>query len=146
MYALRLATPDDFDAVLARTQAFNRFEGIEIDDARLAAALRRLLAEPQLGGAWLVLREGAIVGHLVVTLGYDLEYGGADAYITEIMIDEAERGAGAGRAALDAIARELRARGVHALHLQVRPESPALRLYERAGFVRSPRVAMTKPL
>ena len=39
---------------------------------------------------------------------------------------------------------ELRARGVRALHLQVRPENPALRLYERRGFVVSPRRIMTR--
>jgi len=146
MYALRLATPEDFDAVLSRTKQFNALEDIAIDDAKLAAGLRRLLAEPPLGGAWLILRDGAIVGHAVVTLGYDLEYGGHDAFLTEIWIDETARNAGAGAAALELIAGELRARDVRALHLMVRPENPALRLYERAGFVRSPRLAMTKPL
>jgi hypothetical protein len=31
-------------------------------------------------------------------------------------------------------------------HLQVRLDNPAMRLYERAGFVMSPRVVMTKTL
>lgn len=146
MYALRIATADDFDAVLARTQAFNASEGIAIDDAQLRPALRRLLAEPRLGGAWLVSCDGEVIGHAVVTYGYDLEYGGADAYLTEIAIDEHARGSGAGRAALELIADELRARGVRALHLQVRPANPALRLYERVGFVRSSRVVMSKLL
>jgi ribosomal protein S18 acetylase RimI-like enzyme len=146
MYALRLATPDDFHAVLERTKAFNAHEGIAVDDATLATGLRRLLAEPALGGAWLVLRESTVIGHAVVTFGYDLEYGGADSYLTEIWIDEAARAAGAGSAALELIANELRARDVRALHLQVRLDNPALRLYERTGFVRSPRVVMTKTL
>ena len=33
-----------------------------------------------------------------------------------------------------------------ALHLQVRPENPALRLYERSGFSRSPRLILTRRL
>ena len=41
---------------------------------------------------------------------------------------------------------ELRPLGVRALHLQVRPENPALRLYERAGFSRSPRLILTRRL
>ncbi|MBA3502098.1 MAG: GNAT family N-acetyltransferase [Myxococcota bacterium] len=146
MYSLRLATPDDFGAVLERTRTFNAHEGIAVDDPTLAMGLRRLLAEPALGGAWLVLREGTVIGHAVVTFGYDLEYGGVDSYLTEIWIDEAVRAAGAGSAALELIANELRARDVRALHLQVRLDNPALRLYERAGFVRSPRVVMTKSL
>ena len=146
MYALRIATADDFDAVFARTQAFNASEGITIEDAQLRPALQRLLAEPHLGGAWLVLRDGEIIGHAVVTYGYDLEFGGADSFLTEIWIDEPARGSGAGTAALELLAAELRARDVRALHLQVRDNNPALRLYERAGFVRAPRVSMTRRL
>ena len=41
---------------------------------------------------------------------------------------------------------ELRSRGIQALHLQVRPENPALRLYQRSGFAVSPRVVMTRRL
>lgn len=146
MYALRPATTEDFGAVLARTRAFNAHEGIAIADATLATGLRRLLAEPRLGTVWLVLRDGAPIGHAVVTLGYDLEFGGADAFLTELWIDEDARGAGAGTAVLALIADDLRARDVRALHLQVRPDNPALRLYERAGFVMVPRVVMTKTL
>ena len=40
----------------------------------------------------------------------------------------------------------LHARGIQALHLQVRPDNPALRLYQRSGFVVSPRVVMTRRL
>ena len=39
-----------------------------------------------------------------------------------------------------------RARGVHAYHLQVREQNPALRLYERAGMKRVPRLIMSKKL
>lgn len=145
-YALRLATPDDFDAVFTRTKQLNAIELIVIDDARLTAALQRLLSEPQLGGAWLVLRDGAIVGHAVVTYGFDLEFGGHDSFLTEIWIDEHARNAGAATAALRLLEDELRARDIHALHLGVRPENPAVRLYERAGFAKAPRLLMTKTL
>ena len=146
MYTVRLATLDDFHDVFRRTKAFNVVEEIEIADAALEAGLRRLLAEPSLGGAWLVLHDGAIIGHAVVTYGYDLEYGGADSVLTEFWIDEDARGGGAGAAALELIIGELRARDVKALHLHVRPENPAMRLYTRAGFVTSPRLVMSRPL
>ncbi len=41
---------------------------------------------------------------------------------------------------------ELRALGVRAVHLGVRPENPAVRLYARAGFEASPRLFMTRRL
>ncbi len=146
MISLRLATPADLPTLLPRTRALNAHEAIEISDAALSAALQRLLATPELGGAWLIERDVTVVGYAIVTYGYDLEFGGRDAYLTELWIDEPERGQGAATAALDHLEPELRARGVHALHLQVRPETPALRLYERTGFVRSPRLIMTRRL
>ena len=147
-FHLRAATLEDLPVVLPRTRALNAHEAIVIDDAALEAALRALLADASLGGVWVIEdgEGGAACGYAIVTFGYDLEFSGRDAYLTELWIDDAVRGRGAGTAALDALEPELRARGVHALHLQVRPENPALRLYERRGFVRSPRLIMTRRL
>jgi ribosomal protein S18 acetylase RimI-like enzyme len=146
MIRLRLATPDDFDAVLPRSRALNAHEGIEVAALVFEAALRRLLTEREIGGCWLVERGGAPIGYAIVTYGYDLEFGGRDSYLTELWIDPEERGQGAGTAALELLDGELRALGVRALHLQVRPENPAMRLYERSGFTASPRRIMTRRL
>ena len=145
MTRLRLATPADIAEVLPRTRAFNASEGITIADDVLEAALRRLLADPSLGGVWLVETD-RVIGHAVVTYGYDLEWGGRDSYLTEIWIDLEQRGRGIGTAVLELIKQELRERDVRALHLEVRADNPALRLYERAGFEPSTRVAMTHRL
>lgn len=144
--ALRLATLADLSLLLPRTRALNAHESIAISDAELETALRGLLADGSLGGVWLIEEDGAAIGYAIVTYGYDLEFAGRDAYLTELWIDEGARGRGAGKAALALLPDELRARGVHALHLQVRPENPAARLYERAGFVKSPRWIMTRRL
>ena len=152
MVQLRRATPDDFEAILPRTRALNADEGIAIDGPVLEAALGRLLAEPGVGGCWLIERAsgpgapGAPIGYAIATFGYDLEFGGREAYLTELWIDPTERGQGAGTAVLDLLGDELRALGVRAVHLGVRPESPAVRLYERAGFEASPRLFMTRRL
>ena len=155
---MRTATQDDVAEILPRTQALNAEEGIVIDDARLEAAVRRLLAEPSLGAVWLAEHsspeagplgsmtrgDGPVIGHAVVTYGYDLEFGGRDAFLTELWVDEPQRRRGAATALLAAIADALRAQDIAALHLQVRTDNPAQRLYERLGFARSPRVIMTK--
>jgi len=78
--------------------------------------------------------------------GYDLEFAGRDAWLTELWIDEHARNSGAGAAALALLDAELRPLGVRALHLQVRPENPAVRLHARAGFAKSPRVILTRRL
>jgi ribosomal protein S18 acetylase RimI-like enzyme len=146
MIRLRIGSPDDFAAVFPRTQALNAHEGIEIDDERLAAGLRTLLGDPRLGNVWLIERSRTAIGYAIVTYGYDLEFGGRDAYLTELWIDADARGGGAGSAVLELLAGELRARQVPVLHLQVRPDNPAYRLYARNGFVASPRTLMTRKL
>ncbi len=146
MIALRPAVLGDLAEILPRTRSLQDHEGIEITDARLEAALRTLLASPELGGVWLVVSDGAPIGYAIVSYGFDLEFGGRDAFLTELYIDEAQRKTGAGGAALALLDPELRARKVQALHLQVRPENPAMRLYERSGFVTSPRRIMTRLL
>jgi len=146
MVSLRPANLGDLAELLPRTRALNAHEGIAIDPAALDSALAQLLGDPSIGGAWLVERDGAAIGYAIVTFGYDLEFAGRDAYLTELWIDPPARGGGAGSAALRLLDPELRARGVHALHLQVRPDNPALRLYERSGFVASPRLVMTHRL
>ena len=145
-FSLRAATLDDLALVLPRTRALNEHEGIEISDTLLEAALRRLLVDHSLGGVWLIHDDTAVVGYATVGFSYDLEFGGRDAYLNDLWIDEEVRGRGAGAAALELLAPELRAKNIRALHLQVRPENPAMRLYERSGFVRSPRAVMTRRL
>ena len=146
MIGIRPATIADFEVVCPRSRALNAHEGIEVDPPVFEAALRRLLEGPEIGGCWIVERDGAPIGYAIATFGYDLEFAGRDAYLTELWIDPEARGHGAGTAAIELLGPELQARGVRALHLQVRPENPARRLYERTGFVASPRVVMTRRL
>lgn len=150
MISLARATPADADIVLPMTAALNAHEGIVLDRDALRASLVKLLGDPHLGGVWKVLdgagREARVVGYAIATYGYDLEFGGRDAVLTELWIDETMRGRGAGGAAIELLEPELRAAGVLALHLQVRPDNRARRLYERRGFVASPRTVMTRRL
>jgi hypothetical protein len=67
MIELRGATLADVSALLPRTRALNDHEGIEIADAALEAALRQLLADPSIGNAWLIERDGTVVGYAIVT-------------------------------------------------------------------------------
>ena len=144
--SLRSATLDDVPVVLPRTRALNAHEGIQISDELLEAALRNLLANPSFGGVWVIENDGAPIGYAIVAYSYDLEFGGRDSYLTELWIDDAARGLGAGATVLDLLGNELRDRGIRAVHLQVRPENPAFRLYQRAGFTASPRLVMTRRL
>lgn len=143
---LRAAELADLEVILPRTLALNAHEGIEVGLPELRAALAKLLDDRSLGGVWIVEDAGTPVGHAVVTFGYDLEFAGRDAWLTEFWIDETARGRGAGTVALALLDTELRALDVAAYHLQVRSDNPALRLYERHGFSRIPRLLLTRRL
>jgi ribosomal protein S18 acetylase RimI-like enzyme len=146
MIKLHQATPGDLEELLPRTRALNDHEGIKISDERLRAALRTLLASPELGGVWVITLDGQVVGYAMVTYGFDLEFDGRDAHLTELWVDPPHRGGGSAAEALELLIAELAARGVNAVHLQVRLDNPAIRLYERRGFVLSSRRIMTRVL
>nr|HEX4318643.1 GNAT family N-acetyltransferase [Kofleriaceae bacterium] len=138
---------ESVDDVLPMTRALNAHEGIAVESEPLAAAVATLLSHPELGRAWGIhAGDGARVGYAIVTFGFDLEFAGRDAWLTEIWVDPEHRGHGAAAAALDLVAAETRALGAGALHLQVRSDNPARRLYERAGFAVVPRLIMTRRL
>jgi len=86
-------------------------------------ALARLLGEGTLGS---VIVEGdPVVGYAVLTWGFDLEFGGRDAFLTEMYVRPEARRCGLGRALLDEVLRVARGEGAGAVHLGVYPENKA---------------------
>lgn len=144
--AVQLATASELDILMPRVRALNDHEHITVPTEQLRASLAHLLAHPELGYAFHITRGATPIGYALTTFSYDLEFGGREAWLTEFWVDDAHRGGGIGRTAIDLLAAELATRGIGAMHLQVRKENPAFRLYERMGFVASPRIVMTKKL
>jgi ribosomal protein S18 acetylase RimI-like enzyme len=143
----RRAAASDVAAIRPAMAAFNVEEGIDVAADVVDGALRRLLDDPALGLVVLAERRGALDGYGVLTFGFDLEFGGRDAFVTELFVAPARRRAGLGRALLAHIEKEARAESVHALHLVVRPENRAAReLYARTAFADSGRLLLTKRL
>ena len=115
---------------------------------RARPAIARLLANDDLGVILLaVADDGAAIGYTVVTWGFDLEFAGRDALLTEIFVDARQRRHRLGIALIEAAITAARAAGAAALHLMVDPANPpAIALYRRADFEPSHRVMMTKRL
>ncbi|MCC6553370.1 MAG: GNAT family N-acetyltransferase [Polyangiaceae bacterium] len=73
-------------------------------------------------------------GGAVVAYGYSEVLRGVG-YVRHVVVDPARRGAGVGRAVMDALAARLRAAGCSRWALNVKPENePAVRLYRRVGM------------
>lgn len=143
----RPATSSDVPAILDMMEDFNRLEHIPWRRGSGEAPLRTLIGAPGLGTVVLGLEGDAPLGYFVLTWGFDLEWGGRDAFLTELYLRAEVRGAGRGRLFLDAALASARAHGARAVHLMVRTDNtPALELYRRSGFTAPPRVLMTRPL
>jgi len=143
------ATSEHAHDILPLMVAFNQAESIVWRPEVMVPALHRLLNDQNLGLV-LMARSGAgpgLVGYSLATFGYDIEFAGRDAFVTELFVDAASRGRGLGRRLLESTLEHLRQRNVNAAHLVVRPENQRARsLYESHGFEVSPRILMTKQL
>ena len=98
----RLAAPADFPILLEMMAEFNHGEGIFWSASQGDAPLRRLLADPTLGVVGLIEAGHTVVGYYVVTWGYDLEWDGRDAFLTDMYLRSTARRRGLGRALLHA--------------------------------------------
>ncbi|MEO6602909.1 MAG: GNAT family N-acetyltransferase [Polyangiaceae bacterium] len=149
MESLRLETASNVDlpALLGMMEPFNVFEHVPWRPSATERALRKLLADPTLGVAGLFKRAGLNLGYFVLTWGYDLEWAGRDAFLTELFLLPEARGQGLGSSAMALVEQLAKEQGARALHLMVREENtPARRLYERQGYKSPPRIFLSKEL
>lgn len=146
---LRGATSTDIPQLVELSQALNAHESIEITREELAAGLAELIGQPRLGVVFCIAEAGdrdTLVGYGLCAYSFDLEFRGTEAWLTEFYVVPDARGRGLGDAALTEMTAALAAKGVKALHLQVRADNPAVALYARHGFTRVPRLVMTRKL
>ena len=143
----RLADRSDVDVLLALRRAFCLHENMAFDEGTARVALENLLADGSLGRVWLLHLGAAAAGYVVLTLGYSLEFGGRDAFVDELYVEEPHRGKGLGSLALRLAEDTCRALGVRALHLEVdRDNGRARAVYEKAGFEDRNNYLLTKRL
>jgi ribosomal protein S18 acetylase RimI-like enzyme len=142
---IRLARAGDADTLAPLMVAFNADEAIPWRPEAMRAAFVELTEDERLGFSLVAVVAGAPVGYAVVTFGFDLEWAGRDAFVTELFVAENARRRGVAARLLAEAEANARRNGVHALHLVVRPANePAIALYRRAGFSVVPRMVMTK--
>lgn len=144
---IRRAAPADLAALEPMMAAFSALEQIAWDAVNVRPAIDRLLSSDDVGVILVGEVGGAPIGYAVVTWGFDLEFAGKDAFLTELYVDAAHRRHHLGGRLLEAALTAARAAGAAALHLLVDPANPpAIALYRRADFEPSHRVMMTKRL
>lgn len=147
MSRFRKARPEDIPAILDMMASYYGEDGYSFDREASQAVAAALIRNSALGALWVAAPDGKVVGYLAVTLGFSLEYRGADAFIDELYIAEEARGMGLGGEALRIAEGYCRANKVQALHLEVEQHRDrALELYRNFGFVDHDRFVMTKQI
>ena len=135
MKSLHLATPEDLAKLMPLVAGFHAEQGHEGEPELLQEALLPLLEGSPHGAVWLIGLRRAPVGHVMVSFGWSLEFGGMDGFVDELYIRPAVRGRGMATDVLYSLPRALRDAGLKALHLEVkREDKSAQRLYRKAHF------------
>jgi GNAT superfamily N-acetyltransferase len=144
---LKLASLKDVCLLMGLIRDYYTFDQILFREEEIRQGLKALLGRPRLGKAWLILRRKRPVGYIVVTFGFDLEFGGRQATVTEFFVQPEHRGKGLGRMALGYVEEFVRRRGVQVIELQVtRDNSRAYHFYTSCGFQGHDRIPMSKRL
>lgn|SRR5690606_21125533 len=143
--SLFTARLSDIDTLVGLMEEYYAYEGLPFDAPRAHAAMFRLLSDETLGKVWLIHAYESVVGYIVVTFGYSLEYGGRFATVDEFFIYEAYRGRGIGTQTLGMVEAYCQDHDLHAIELEnERGNWSAKRFYDRLGFRDSGRYLLVK--
>jgi GNAT superfamily N-acetyltransferase len=131
----KVAQPSDLETLVPLVRDYYEYDRHYFDESIVRAALTWFLNDETLGRAWLIEVNGVVVGYMILTLGYSLNYLGRDTFVDELFIQESWRGRGLGRAALAFLEAWGREHGVKALHLEVEQANTTARaVYQALGF------------
>ena len=97
---MRAAGPDDVPVLVELMAAFYDEGGYPLPRAAATRGFQSLLADPALGRVWLIERDGVAVGHVVLTLGFSMEYGGLRGFVDDFFVRREHRNQGLGAIAL----------------------------------------------
>jgi GNAT superfamily N-acetyltransferase len=141
---MRQATNEDATLLVGLMTEFYAETATPLDPAHAAQAFAALVADDRLGKVWLIQAGHNDIGYVLVTFSYSMEFGGRNAFVDDLFIQRAYRGAGLGTAALAEVRAFCLECGVRALHLETgRDNVAAQALYRRAGFVVTDRQLLT---
>jgi ribosomal protein S18 acetylase RimI-like enzyme len=133
---IRSAREEDLPALVELLALLFAIEAdFRADEARQRRGLTTLLADPERRAVLVAEANGAVVGMVTGQLVVSTAEGAPSCWVEDLVVEEAWRGRGLGRALLEAI--EVWARRLGATRLQLvadRDNAPALACYRRLGW------------
>lgn len=146
-YQLRPATAADLDGLngLRHERSLGEHAGFDATASR--AALYELLFQPQWGRIWVLVHGEAIVGYVVMTVGYAMALGGRYGFFDEMYVQESHRGQDLGARSLAMAEAACREMGLK--HLMVGVNAANVRaqaVWRNVGFGDGPFQLMLKAI
>ena len=135
MLSFKLADNSCLGKLLTLIREYYVYDGHEFSESRVQGALKEIFNNSTLGKVWLIAWSDEVIGYLILTFGFSVEFGGRDSFVDEFYIREAYRGKGFGRKAMEFAEETARKLGVKAVHLEVnRDNINSQEVYRKLGF------------
>jgi ribosomal protein S18 acetylase RimI-like enzyme len=139
------ASVSDLEKLTELMRRYYQADGLRFDHDRALAAFQELLCHSEFGRVWMIETGGDTAGYVVLCYGFSMEYGGRDAILDDLYLEQAYRGQGIGKLALKYVEEHCEKAGICAIHLEVsRSNTIAQELYRKAGFVDHDHYLLTK--
>jgi ribosomal protein S18 acetylase RimI-like enzyme len=143
--SFRTASITDAEALRNLVKQYYEFDQIPYVSVEIESGLQIQLTDTSLGQAWLVLQGPQPVGYVIFTYGFDIEFGGRLATITDLYLEPNHRRQGLGGKILHHVEAFCRSLGLRGLELQVESDNAEARtLYKKFGFEPADRIPMSK--
>lgn len=136
---MRRVLPDDIATLVALMAEFYAEADYCLDHPLAEKAFAAILSDERLGYVWLIDEDGKLVGYVVLTFRFGMEYGGLMACLDDLFVVPQSRNRGLSTAALVQIHDFCKSIGIRAITVEVHHgNGPAQTVYRRAGFAEAP--------
>lgn len=149
---MRKANLKDIPVLIELMSEFYSESGYDLDKTQGTKAFSSVLDDERNGFIYLIEKSSVVVGYVVVTFKFGMEYGGIVACIDDLFVKTKNRNQGLSTDALTKVREICIEKQVKAVFVEVGSDNgPALAVYNRIGMILQPgrqiySVALAKPI
>ena len=126
-------------------RSYYEFDDIPFEGKIIRAGLLTLLRSKSAGQAFVICLASKPIGYAILTYGFDLEFGGTVALMTDLYLEPGYRGLGVGKKTILFLQKFCQRLRIRVLELQVeRQNKSAHSFYQALGFIAHDRIPMSK--
>ncbi|MBN1898898.1 MAG: GNAT family N-acetyltransferase [Spirochaetes bacterium] len=135
MEKFKTAEKKDISSIVSLMKELYQCHNLDLNTSQARQALDLLIENSNYGRIWLILQNEKVIGYMVLTFGFSLEYFGKDAFLDEIFIREDYRSLDIGQKAYQYLEKTAKKMGIKAIHLEVKDKNTfTSSRYRKWGF------------